>query len=1571
MGVPKFFRYISERYPCLSEVVKDYQIPEFDNMYLDMNGIIHMCSHPDDNNPHFRITEEKIFKDIFHYLEVLFRMIRPQKLFFMAIDGVAPRAKMNQQRGRRFRSAKDAEKQEADALKKGEILPSESRFDSNCITPGTVFMARLHEQLKYFVVDKLSNDSLWRGVTVILSGHETPGEGEHKIMDYIRYMRSQPGYDPNTRHCLYGLDADLIMLGLCTHEPHFSLLREEVKFGKKSKRLSVPEEITFFLLHLSLMREYLELEFAPVKEKLTNFEYDFEKIIDDWVLMGFLVGNDFIPNLPHLHIADGALPILYKAYMDVLPTLDGYINEAGTLNLSRFEKFMQKLSDFDIENFEDIRDDKMFLESKKLMTAEDFLQPLIVDPKVFKELSNMFAYKPKGKSSQKDTQQNNGDRDIPGELLKSEKSKSNTDSQLAALIKDTDDMFSEESENDSDKDEDELAFENFKKDYYRNKLDYENVTPEVLRDQAEGYVRAIQWNLNYYYNGVCSWSWYYPHHYAPYISDIKDFSNLKIDFELGQPFKPYEQLLAVLPPASKDLLPSAYHALMTSEESVMKEYYPDNFETDLNGKKQEWEAVVLIPFMDEKLLLESMQSCNDKLTPEELRRNQPGPMLVYTFTSQDMGQYDAPGYFPPVKRNRAKLMPLTIESIRVPRDKLVKGAYPGASFDVYYPGFPTMKHLKYTAQLEKAKVRVFEQPSRYENMILKIIQEEEIDGENDVPVHMLNTNVFVGWPHLIEARVVAISNAKRKYISMGGQNQYNTEEYDKKNYFETLYGGIVDRYKNNLGVEVGDVQIVCHVQVMIGRKYVFSPSGRLTLEKQFSENTAVYPLQTVVSEISVFDQHHSTFRDVLDVFSEGSICFTLCNPYYGSQGIVLDSREIIARGRIKVCISVTEEPDFEHIRRKYAESARAYKPLHVVSSQLGMSHILFSRTTGSIFVSVKGSSKDVNIGLDLKLNKRNKETPGYTKRVGATWYYSDKCLDLVRQYTEKFPEVFCFFCQNVNKHEIAAKDIFSEDICLPTFNSEKQTCGSNYIEQDIVQKIESTVDEFLKIAQSKKITMQVKPSLLYKPEIQSKTLAPDDKMTVEILDRIINTRKGFSVPFGLKGTVIAKTESLTNNDMDVLYDVVFDKTFKDGMTLNCSAERGYRLPKTAFINISYGRRLLEEKTGKQGSLVALAESGQKQSIVLLNNNSQRFFNQFSQNNQLGLNQNKSYLPNYSQAEHNLQGSAFASFNNQANEPPYQKNQQQQILPYNSSTQVESSFQPRQIKVGKKTDEEKPTTSKKVLTKTENPSLPSMPPRTVNTEYLKNLLKIGMSENKELNAPKNKIKQVEPVQDSTPKSTSSNNNSNNSGNLSFEMLAAKVAEAPSSVRLLTYYQSNNLGIPRYQYFQSDGQYRAQITLSNGEIVMGKPGQNKELATENVASDVLHILIQRAKGTDASHGPDKNLPVPPKTWVKPQQESTASETKSSRRRNDQALKTALHNPFVPTQVIKRQSNKSISETTQGDNSVCVSASSKTQKHLKNTDKPAKNNEKENGNHQNNHHKAKKNRLPRIAANFSQCK
>ena len=93
-------------------------------------------SHPNDEDAHFRLSEEQIFTSIFAYVDHLFGKIKPKKLFFMAVDGVAPRAKMNQQRSRRFRTAKEAKEVREKALAKGEKLPAEKAFDSNCITPG-------------------------------------------------------------------------------------------------------------------------------------------------------------------------------------------------------------------------------------------------------------------------------------------------------------------------------------------------------------------------------------------------------------------------------------------------------------------------------------------------------------------------------------------------------------------------------------------------------------------------------------------------------------------------------------------------------------------------------------------------------------------------------------------------------------------------------------------------------------------------------------------------------------------------------------------------------------------------------------------------------------------------------------------------------------------------------------------------------------------------------------------------------------------------------------------------------------------------------------------------------------------------------------------------------------------------------------------------------------------------------------------------------------------------------------------------------------------------------------------
>lgn len=147
-----------------------------------MNQTIHNCTHKDSDDAAFRMTEEQMFIQIFNYIEHVFGKIKPKQFFFMAIDGVAPRAKMNQRRARRFRTALDVENAREKAIREGREMPKEEAFDSNCITPGTEFMAKLSLQLKYFVNKKISEDIDWQDVEVVLSGHEVPGKGEHKII---------------------------------------------------------------------------------------------------------------------------------------------------------------------------------------------------------------------------------------------------------------------------------------------------------------------------------------------------------------------------------------------------------------------------------------------------------------------------------------------------------------------------------------------------------------------------------------------------------------------------------------------------------------------------------------------------------------------------------------------------------------------------------------------------------------------------------------------------------------------------------------------------------------------------------------------------------------------------------------------------------------------------------------------------------------------------------------------------------------------------------------------------------------------------------------------------------------------------------------------------------------------------------------------------------------------------------------------------------------------------------------------------------------------------------------------
>ncbi|XP_064131616.1 5'-3' exoribonuclease 1 isoform X7 [Loxodonta africana] len=1182
MGVPKFYRWISERYPCLSEVVKEHQIPEFDNLYLDMNGIIHQCSHPNDDDVHFRISDDKIFTDIFHYLEVLFRIIKPRKVFFMAVDGVAPRAKMNQQRGRRFRSAKEAEDKIKKAIEKGETLPTEARFDSNCITPGTEFMARLHEHLKYFVNMKISTDKSWQGVTIYFSGHETPGEGEHKIMEFIRSEKAKPDHDPNTRHCLYGLDADLIMLGLTSHEAHFSLLREEVRFGgKKTQRVCAPEETTFHLLHLSLMREYIDYEFSVLKDKIA-FKYDIERIIDDWILMGFLVGNDFIPHLPHLHINHDALPLLYGTYVHILPELGGYINESGHLNLPRFEKYLVKLSDFDREHFSEVFVDLKWFESK-------------VGNKYLNEAAGVAAEEAK---NYKEKKKSKGQENVCWAAL--DKNESDTATSKDNLEDETedDDLF-------------ETEFRQYKRTYYMTKMGVDVVSDDFLADQAACYVQAIQWILHYYYHGVQSWSWYYPYHYAPFLSDIRNISTLKIHFELGKPFKPFEQLLAVLPAASKNLLPTCYQHLMTSEDSPIIEYYPPDFKTDLNGKQQEWEAVVLIPFIDEKRLLEAMESCNHSLKKEERKRNQHSECLMCWYDRDTEFIYPSPWpeKFPPIQRccTRYKIISLDAWRVDISKNKITRVDQKA----LYFCGFPTLKHIKHKFFLKKSGVQVFQQSSRGENMMLEILSNadsDELSIEN-VASSVLGKSVFVNWPHLEEARVVAVSDGETKFYveePPGTQRLYlgrtsppskviHLGDKEQSNWTKEVQG-ISEHYLRRKGIIINETSAVIYAQLLTGRKYQINQNGEVRLEKQWSKQVLPFVYQTIVKDIRAFDSRFSNIKTLDDLFPPRSVVFMLGTPYYGCTGEVQDSRDVITEGRIRVVFSIPCEPNLDALIQNQHKYSVKYNPGYVLASRLGVSGYLVSRFTGSIFIG-RGSRRNphgdhkANVGLNLKFNKKNEEVPGYTKKVGSEWMYSSAAEQLLAEYLERAPELFSYIAKN------SQEDVFYEDDIWPGENENgaekvqeiitwlkghpvstlsRSSCDLQILDAAIVEKIEEEVEKCKQRKNNKKVRVTVKPHLLYRPLEQQHGVIPDRDAEFRLFDRVVNVRENFSVPVGLRGTIIGIKGA--NREADVLFEVLFDEEFPGGLTIRCLPGRGYRLPTSALVNLSHGSR---SETGNQ------------------------------------------------------------------------------------------------------------------------------------------------------------------------------------------------------------------------------------------------------------------------------------------------------------------------------------------------------------------------------------------------------
>ncbi len=174
--------------------------------------------------------------------------------------------------------------------------------------------------------------------------------------------------------------------------------------------------------------------------------------------------------------------------------------------------------------------------------------------------------------------------------------------------------------------------------YYEKKFGVDPKDIEFRHKVASAYVEGVCWVLLYYLQGCPSWNWYYPYHYAPFATDFVDIGKMKPVFEQGRPFRPFEQLMGVLPAASNHAIPEPFRNLMTDEDSDILEFYPEDFSVDLNGKKFKWQGVALLPFIDETRLLTAMATKYPLLSEEEQTRNEPGKDVLMFSTKHPLYQ---------------------------------------------------------------------------------------------------------------------------------------------------------------------------------------------------------------------------------------------------------------------------------------------------------------------------------------------------------------------------------------------------------------------------------------------------------------------------------------------------------------------------------------------------------------------------------------------------------------------------------------------------------------------------------------------------------------------------------------------------------------------------------------------------------------------------------------------------------------------------------------------------------------------------------------------------------------------
>lgn len=566
MGVPGFFAWLIKQYKN-KEIVTPNITGEVDILYLDSNCLFHPQCHK--VLDHYKdsisvdLLETKMIRRIINYIEYLIEYINPNRVY-ISVDGVAPMAKMIQQRKRRYRAVDDNIIK--DDIKKKYGIKTNNKWNNTVITPGTEFMEKLHNAILNYIKKNKKRK-------IYYSSYHSCGEGEHKILEDIRNNNN----NSDKKTIIYGLDADLIFLSLASCKKNLYLLREAGEFGGK-KEVTILDDIVndvnelLNFVSIDILKECFNDKITSIITDLNSINTVDYRIIDftnDFIFICYLLGNDFLPPLPSIDIKTGGLDFLLKCYADVylqlnVPIID--VTKNVTINSAFLDMFLKRIAISEEYYFQEILPKHLESCNRRSCFSSDPCERELWD---LENLRNMDIYDP------------------------------------IQLGYDSPHMW--------------------KYRYYQHYFQQSSQQYKLVDELCKEYITGLIWVAQYYLKGCPSWDWYYRYSHPPFVSDLsKYFTSKKIDinkiiFQKSTPTTPCIQLLTVLPPSCSNILPQAYRPYVLSKKSPLIDMFPENVELDMINKDSFWKCIPMLPDINADKIKYTLKEV--KLTKEEEKRN--------------------------------------------------------------------------------------------------------------------------------------------------------------------------------------------------------------------------------------------------------------------------------------------------------------------------------------------------------------------------------------------------------------------------------------------------------------------------------------------------------------------------------------------------------------------------------------------------------------------------------------------------------------------------------------------------------------------------------------------------------------------------------------------------------------------------------------------------------------------------------------------------------------------------------------------------------------------------------------